>query len=309
MRGSSRKIATTTVALACISALLAIPGGATGYHASTRDIGHGVTYTNVYNPRGPWHIRYLTVDLSADSTLDLALSNNEIPGFETTSSMAKRHGAIAAINGDYGRSTGRPVDTFAVDGRIVTTSLIYGRNFEWDQQETSTFIGHPKITSSLRPSTTGPITIGAVNDTETSPAKTVREFTSRGGYVEQPPQNECQARIEATGSPGFNPGGGTQTPVVVAKTRCGRSLNRSGSEVVSAKTGSSAAAQIASLVRGESATLRWSGDVPNLMDTVGGNPTLIEGGKIQHQSVDGRAPFLGRHPRTGIGTTPDGRVL
>ncbi len=230
-------------------------GRATGYRSSIKNLGHGVTYTNIFDPRGPWHIRYLTVDLSADSTLDVALSNNAIPGFETTSSMAKRHGALAAVNGDYGRSTGRPVDTFAQDGRIVTTSLIYGRNFEWDQQETTTFI------------------------------------------------------VSATGSPGFNPGGGTQWPVVVEKTRCDRPLRRSGAEVVSARAGSGEANEVASLLPGQSADIRWSGDVPHLLDTVGGNPTLIEDGQVQKQSVDGNDPFLMRHPRTGIGTTPDGRVL
>lgn len=313
MGGSSiltrRFAAACLAALVCSVGIVATPGGATGYRSTTRQLGHGVTYTSVYDPQGPWHIRYLTVDLSADSTLDVALSNNEIPGFETTSSMAKRHGAIAAINGDYGRSTGRPVDTFAQDGRLITTSLIYGRNFEWSQDETATFIGHPHITSSLRPSSTGPIAIDAVNDTETSPSGTVRDFTPRGGYVERPPDNGCQVRVRGTAAPSTNSGGGTQIPVVVEKTRCGGALRRRGADVVWARAGSPEATTIASLAPGETGSLRWSGDIPDLFDTVGGNPTLIEGGRIQHQSVDGRDPFLLRHPRTGIGTTPDGHVL
>ncbi|MEA2477590.1 MAG: hypothetical protein QOC87_1789 [Actinomycetota bacterium] len=309
MRGRSKVATAITAALACALASVAAPGGAKGYRSTTRSLGYGVTYTNIYDPRGPWHIRYLSVDLAAESTLDVALANNEIPGFETTSSMARSHGALAAINGDYGRSTGRPIDVFADDGRLITTSLIYGRNFEWNQQETSTFIGHPHITTTLRPSTAGPISIDAVNDTETSPAGDVREFTPKGGSVETPPQNQCQVRVEPTGSPQFNSGAGTQTPMVVDKTRCGRALKRLNGDVVSATRSSAAAGAISSLVPGESASLRWSGDVSNLMDTVGGNPTLIDGGQVQRQSVDGTAPFLLRHPRTGIGTTGDGHVL
>jgi hypothetical protein len=43
------------------------------------------------------------------------------------------------------------------------------------------------------------------------------------------------------------------------------------------------------------------------MDTIGGNPTLVEGGRISVQQEND--PFFIRHPRTGVGSTPDGRVL
>jgi hypothetical protein len=45
----------------------------------------------------------------------------------------------------------------------------------------------------------------------------------------------------------------------------------------------------------------WSLGWPDVFDTVGGNPTLIENGKVQKQSIYGSDSFVsGRHPRTAV---------
>ena len=40
--------------------------------------------------------------------------------------MAQRSGAIAAVNGDFGFQSGRPVHPFAQDGQLVQTSNALG---------------------------------------------------------------------------------------------------------------------------------------------------------------------------------------
>ncbi|HMG76516.1 MAG TPA: phosphodiester glycosidase family protein [Pyrinomonadaceae bacterium] len=54
---------------------------------------------------GPWFINMLRIDLSR-SRLRLVHALDEAVGLETTSSMAARHGALAAVNSGYFRTTG-----------------------------------------------------------------------------------------------------------------------------------------------------------------------------------------------------------
>jgi len=70
-----------------------------------------------------WMIKALIVD-SRLARLRLAQAMDEIAGSETTSSMAARHGALAAINGGYFRTTGivrgEPVGALAVNGKVLS---------------------------------------------------------------------------------------------------------------------------------------------------------------------------------------------
>jgi exopolysaccharide biosynthesis protein len=73
--------------------------------------------------RDRWTIRALIVD-PRRARLKLAQAMDEVAGAETTSSMAARHGAIAAINGGYFRTTGvargEPVGMLAVGGKVLS---------------------------------------------------------------------------------------------------------------------------------------------------------------------------------------------
>ncbi|MBL8186742.1 MAG: phosphodiester glycosidase family protein, partial [Acidobacteria bacterium] len=56
--------------------------------------------------------------------LQLAQAMDEIAGAETTSSMAQRHGALAAINGGYFRTTGivrgEPIGALTIGGKVLS---------------------------------------------------------------------------------------------------------------------------------------------------------------------------------------------
>jgi hypothetical protein len=67
------------------------------------------------------------------------------------------------------------------------------------------------------------------------------------------------------------------------------------------------ATEITSFVPGDQVTVGWSFGWYGVFDAIGGNPTLVEGGRISVEQTND--PFFLRHPRTGVGSTPDGRVL
>jgi Phosphodiester glycosidase len=64
---------------------------------------------------------------------------------------------------------------------------------------------------------------------------------------------------------------------------------------------------IRSLTAGETVTLSWSFGWPGILDSVGGFPLLMRDGSVVAKKC--AAAICGRHPRTGIGSTADGRLL
>jgi exopolysaccharide biosynthesis protein len=74
---------------------------------------------------GPWFINMLRIDLS-QARLRLVHALDEAVGLETVSSMAARHGALAAVNSGYFRTTGTyrgdSVGVEVLDGKILSES-------------------------------------------------------------------------------------------------------------------------------------------------------------------------------------------
>ena len=288
---------------------LAVPGSAKGYRSRTKRIAPGVTYTVIRDPKGPFRIRVITVDLSRRSTLDVELARDKLPGWERTSSMARRRGAIAAINGDYGRPSGRPVMAFAEDGRLLQTPLTWGRNFATNRTETATFIGHPKVSAWAHETDSATTRVIDRLNEGLPDWDEIAQYTPEGGSEERPPQYSCSARMFPNGSPQFTVDGmGVETVHNVEETRCSsRRMFPRGGSVLATPLGGARELEVSSLAVGEQVLLGWSLGWPNVFDTVGGNPTLVENGVISVRQQND--PFFKRHPRTGVGTTADGRVL
>jgi exopolysaccharide biosynthesis protein len=76
--------------------------------------------------RDRWVIQALIVDPQR-ARLKLAQAMDEVAGAETTSSMAARYGAIAAVNGGYFRTTGvargEPVGMLAIGGKLLSEAV------------------------------------------------------------------------------------------------------------------------------------------------------------------------------------------
>lgn len=301
------------IALAVALAAAAIPAGrgaAGTYRTRTEKLAPGVRYTVIRDPAGPWRIRVVSIRLDRPSTIDVALAQDRLPGFETTSSMARRHGALVAINGDYARPSGRPVFTFAMDGELAQTELTYGRNFAVDAAEGAAFFGHPEtqVTLSLEDGRAFPVRW--VNTSYDDTEEHIAAFTPRAGKEVEPPPSACSARLRQTEPYRLDPSGVPGAPFYVEKVRCdGFGLGRKGGTVVSAPAWSATGQALATLPVGSTARLSWSLGWPAVLDTIGGNPTLIENGVIVPGNVYGSGPFFNRHPRTAVALTAEQRVL
>lgn len=305
-----RSLAIVLAILGASTAAL-LPSAAASKRVRNSEIAPGVTLTVIRDYSGPFRIRVVSFQRGADVTLDTVLANDRLPKFETTSSMAQRSGAVAAINGDYARSTGRPVHTFAADGVLAQTPLAWGRNFALDHHGSNSYMGNPKVTSWARESDSGTsYPVSLVNAGEPVGDQIAR-FTREGGGIERPPAGACLVRLYASEPPRpLADSAGVEAKHFVHRARCGgKSMLPRGGSVLATPVTSVHAPALSLLTPGEEVTLGWSTSWPAVLDTLGGNPTLIEGGVVVEGNVAGSGPFFNRHPRTGVGTTPDGKVL
>jgi len=286
-------------------------GGAKGVTQRSERLAPGVRYVVIRDRSGPFRIRVVKAKLSSPTTFDTVLASDRLPGFETTSSMAQRTDALVAINGDYARPSGRPVFTFASDGNIAQTPLKWGRNFAVDQSETLTYVGHPRVTGwATETDSSATYPIKRVNQGPPEVSEVAR-FTPAGGSLERAPEDACLARLFPQERARFaSAGGGVEANHIVDRVKCGgRRLRPQGGSILAAPLDGDHAPGLAALVPGESMTLGWSLGWPQVLDTIGGNPTLVADGKVIDNNVSGSGAFFSRHPRTGVGTTPDGKVL
>lgn len=286
------------------------PSGARGARVTTIEIGPGVTFTKIYDPKGPWRIRVVSAELTAPSTIEPVLATGKLPGFERTSSMATRYGALAAINGDYARPSGRPVMTFAQDGEMAQTSLTRGVNFAVNESETAAYIQHQKPEMWLEDDSGFRRSVATFN-AGWPRDRQISAYSALGGRDERPPAGACSARLYATEGPREST---TDIAIeqnhVVNAVACkseGRLWPRRG-RVFSTPMTSARTPEITSLTPGQSVRFAWSLGWPDVFETIGGNPTLVRNGEIFIERT-GYGGFFNRHPRTGVGTTPDGRVL
>ncbi|MEA2451782.1 MAG: hypothetical protein QOG04_492 [Actinomycetota bacterium] len=300
----------SALALALSMLALAVPdGGARGYRAVTTEIAPGVAFTKIRDPKGPWAIRVVSITLSEASTIEPVLATGKLPGYETTTSMAARYGALAAINGDYARESGRPVMLFAQDGELAQTALTRGVNFAVNEDETTAYIQHQVPEMWLHEIDTGiDHTVNAFNAGWPG-GDMISGFSALGGRDEKPPSGACSARLYPAEP--FHPSetrvGLEQTHVVQQVACKGGTLWPKRGRVFSTPVAATKAPEIYSMTPGQQVAFGWSLGWPDVFDTIGGNPTLVRDGEVF--IGQGTTSFFKWHPRTGVGITADGRVL
>ncbi|MDQ3661779.1 MAG: phosphodiester glycosidase family protein [Actinomycetota bacterium] len=278
------------------------------YRKSTRRLGQGVSLTSIADPKGPWRIKVLTVNLAAESKLDVVLSNDRLAGLERTSSMGRRTGALAGINGDYARPDGRPVYAFADDGRLAQSPPPqFGGNFAFD--EPNTHFGRRPLSSSVKVASTGQ-ELAVTRFNRGAPSmQEIAAYSPVGGAVVRPPRFACSVRLSPLGPPARGAGSDHATPTVVTAQRCSATrMKRRGGIVLATPLWGPQAVELMSLEVADEVTFTWSfRDWPGIRDAIGGNPVLVRDGDIFIGR--GTGSFFYRHPRTGVGATADGRVL
>ena len=85
--------------------------------AAAVEIAPGVEWTTIVRERGPVRINVLEVDAARVRGV---LSNNRIAGRERVSTMSRRVGAVAAVNGTYWTPSGDPIGPLAIDGQLLS---------------------------------------------------------------------------------------------------------------------------------------------------------------------------------------------
>lgn len=306
-------------------ATLASPGTAARKRVRTRTLAPGVELTVIRDRSGPFRIRIVSVELAKAEPMDVALAQDRVPGFERTSSMAVRHDALVAINGDYARSTGRPVHAFAEDGALVQTPLMWGRNFAVDAAETSVYVGHPEVSAwAYKPDSQETHLLSRANAGAPG-TKELAAFTMAGAWEEKPPSDACSARLQPQDPQQPPRTSQTQPGVeamhVVEKVVCRpKPLWRVGGTVLSTPMLGTKSTVVNSLLEGDQVSLGWSFATKQpdksltywhgVLDSLGGNPTVVEDSQIASHNVDGTGWFFRRHPRTGVGYDAEaGKVL
>jgi Tol biopolymer transport system component len=248
----------------------------------------------------------LTVDVAGAPTLDVALSNDMLSGHEWTTSMAKRHGAVAAVNGDFGLPSGRPSQTFAEDGDLKQVTFATAENFALSVNEKVAFFERPREAVTVTEQDTW---VADRWNFGTPDHGEISVHTPAGAGLEPPPPNACAARLVPIGGPAWAPGkSGVQRTYQVQTTACSSfPMTLDSGIVLAAQPGSDGAVLLSSLSAGETVTVEWTLGWPEVLDTVGGHPMLVRDGTV----VAGPCPgsFCGKNPRTAIGLTGGGRIL
>jgi Phosphodiester glycosidase len=300
--------------LACLSVAIAAPAGTAGAAPrlrvlSRQTLAPGVVYTRLSAP-GPNRVYVLRVDLSRPVSFDVALAARRLGGFERTSSMAARHRALAAVNGDFADVSGRPMHTFAEDGALkFTTTLPWGANLAVARDERTRFLGAPAVSSSVTvPRSRTTLRIARWNDGPPRRGQ-VAAYTVAGS-ASAGPRNACAVRL----LPAARPAWGARERSVrrayrVTKMACSAApMALDGETVLAAAQGSAGASRLKAMRTGSTVTMEWSLGWRGVLDSIGGIPVLVKGGTVV-ASDRCQDYFCGRNPRTAVGITADGALL
>jgi hypothetical protein len=316
---SARRVIAAVSAAAVLSALVAGGGGLPAaraahhhhrkHYVKTTKVAPGLTLTKIVDTRIPRRTFVLRANLAKAITFDVELAGSAFPMRQRTGAIAKRAGAIAAVNGDFGSFSSTVTHSYADDGDLVRSPGTYGWLFAVSADERRTFMDRvlPQIEVTDR-ATGRTFPVERWNDAAPMPGE-IAAFTSVGGTKYPPPRDACSGRLVPAGSPTFAPHDGVDQSYTVDQIGCQSAPMDPGTGVVlSAPPSTDEATQLLSLSVGGGVLLHWSFGWPDVLDAIGGLPPLIADRRIVVDRSCGTA-FCGPNPRTGIGATARGRLL
>ncbi len=276
-----------------------------------RRIAPGLVYTKIIDYRVPRRIFILRADVvNHPLTFDPALGTNALPSFATTSDIARAHGAIAAVNGDFStRGVGRPVHPFVEDGDFLHTTVSRGGSFVVSPNEDRIFVARAEqIITMVNPLTGATLRIDRWNQGAPDIGE-IAGFTPRGGTLEQPPQDSCSIHLAPDGRVGFADPTGLQRRYTVDVRACTQTrMAVGGGVVLSAVPGTDEATTLFALPVGTTVTVTWDTGFTNILDVQSGGGIIVQDGK---ETVPAGC-YGGRclpHPRTGIAIHETGRIM
>ena len=263
---------------------------------------------------GPNVAHLLVVDRRVGVTVESTLATETLRGRETTSSLARREGAVAAINGDFFTADGRPVHAFAAEGRLLLAPGLLENQYALDSTRNDNwYLGIPEFDQRLVLDDDSSVPIARANDGQPT-GDEVGLFTSEAEGDPAPPSEACTARLRPTAPPAVDAAGAAAQPHEVISSSCSASPATvpEGDVVLATPSTSIHADNLDDLVAGDEVTLTWQlhPTWTGVTDSTGGNPLLVVGGVVTDELLTSTGgPYSLRAPRTGVGFLPDGRML
>jgi Phosphodiester glycosidase len=307
--------------VACALLVLLTPAGAQRLELpEPRQVSAGVVLyhinaSSLVSAAEPMSVWLLRLD-PAKVELRAALANDEIMGTEVVSTIAERHGALAAINAGFFLTNGDPAGVFTLNGRLVSDTrrprgavgiLRNGR-------------GTKLVFARLR--ATASLSLGEGRNRTTVPIDGVDTTRIRGELMLFTPSYNEDTDTAKGGLEWVidRPRGSQAQPmrVVSGPYRAGRTKIPPGGFVLSFG-GEKAPPSLSKLKRGARVALETAYDPLEgepepwalAQDIVGGAGLLIRDGRdVEDWTVESfnKGFAEGRHPRTMIGSSSDGTI-
>lgn len=286
------------------------PLSAARYTQRSRRVAPGVWFTRIADRQGPNQLRLLTIDPSGPAGIEVAMGRLSRLGRATTSRIAAANRALAAVNGDFFETNGRMLHAFVEDASLRQSHVQVGWSFTMSSRERPAIV-RPDLrieATPLLPGSSFPIARWNVG----LPAwgEVVAYGTAARG-VASPPRNGCTARLLPSGSPSWSDGADARLQDYrIDAVRCSEEpLRYRGGLVLGSRSGGAGADWLRSLLPLTTLRLSWSFGAPAVREAIGGMPVLVRDGANVAPSTCWSPGFCARNPRTGVGVTPDGRVL
>ena len=305
-----------TVLLMAMCAGFAAQGPTAGaksrYTVKTIKLAKGVQLLEVHDSKGPNRIRVIRMDPRI-ATLDVGDAGPTWPAYAPTSSIAKAHHAVAAINGDFAKD-GHPWHPYMEDGMPGTTGFNVGSGFSTQASGRNSYVGRGPIHSSASDLSHGThLKIGVWNE-KIKKSDELAAYTYQGGSAEHAPKGACTARLIPGGEQKWGPGKKSiRRTYHVDSQKCQTDPLTFGSDrnavILSSKTKTGKAANwLSKLTAGNDVRLEW--DIPgrsDVLDQQSGVPLLQHGKIVAPGSC--ASYYCGLNPRTGIGYLKNGNVV
>lgn len=278
----------------------------------TSKVAPGLVLKKFVDKKLPRRTFELVVDLSKSPTLDVILGAKSLPARATVSDMAKRAGALAAVNGDFTNpQVGRPVHPYQQDGQFLQTVQQLGAVFSVSADEKTVTLGRPSVAVTATDAADGRMwTIDPWNHGPPSPGQ-IAGYSPIGGKLEFPPDHACSVRLLPSENyvlSTADDGGLDQTFTVDVAACQEESMTRNGGVVLSAPPATDEATQLLSLAPGTPMVVHWTLGRTGILDAVGGTPILVQDGQIA-VSPTCSTSLCRANPRTGIGVRADGKII
>ena len=260
---------------------------------------------------GPVVVHVLTIDRTFGYDVRTVSATGRLQGLLPVTGIARRTGAIAAVNGDFFLGDGEPDHGFAVDGRLLKFPGDVNTLVGFDPAKPRYgFFGVPQPTVAVDLADGSSLPLARVNNGEPS-GNELALFTPEN-LVPVSGASWCRAVLQDAGAPTVNADAQTIEPHTVVSTDCSSDPVPRSTDVLVAPAGSDVGASIAALTPGSAVNVRWRLHTTDqgVTDAIGANITLVFGSQVASDVTANNGSFFRtRAARTAVAQRPDGTIL